>query len=155
MKGKPLFIDIAAELIEFIAGKEVLIHNAPFDLAFIDRELFAIGCRTRPSSISLPSKVTDTPCFLTFRGLFPGERCSPQALCDRFQIACAGDDRWHTALTDARKLAQLWTAISIPDDLVIALKEAKHVVGLLPARSIAESGIPTFSRFTHRPAETV
>jgi NAD-dependent deacetylase len=140
LKGKPLFIDIAAELIEFVAGAEVLIHNAPFDLAFLDRELCNSGIRT--PFAHLCSKVTDTLPY--FRALFPGERCALQALCDRFQIACAGDDRWHTALTHARKLGQLWAAISIPDDLVIALKEAKHVVVFTGAGVSAESGIPTF-----------
>ena len=107
LEGKPLFIDIAAELIEFVAGAEVLIHNAPFDLAFLDRELNNIGI---PSSFAhLCSKVTNT--LTRFRGRFPGERCSLQALCDRHRIALTDDDQWHTALTDARKLAQLWTTV--------------------------------------------
>ena len=107
LKGKPLFIDIAAELIEFVAGAEVLIHNAPFDLAFLDQELRYTGIRT--SFAHLCSKVTDT--LTRFRERFPGERCSLQALCDRHRIVLTGDDQCHAALADARILAQLWTTV--------------------------------------------
>ena len=107
LKGKPLFIDIAAELIEFVAGAEVLIHNAPFDLAFLDQELRYTGIRT--SFAHLCSKVTDT--LTRFRERFPGERCSLQALCDRHRIVLTENHQWHTALTDARILAQLWTTV--------------------------------------------
>jgi DNA polymerase-3 subunit epsilon len=107
LRGKPLFIDIAAELIEFVVGTEVLIHNAPFDLAFLDQELRNTGIRT--SFAHVCSKVTDT--LPSFRERFPGERCSLQALCDSNRIALGNDDHWHTALTDARKLVQLWTTV--------------------------------------------
>ncbi len=107
LRGKPLFIDIAAELIEFVVGAEVLIHNAPFDLAFLDQELWNTGIRTPFTHVC--SKVTDT--LPSFRERFPGERCSLQALCDNHRVAPGDDDQWHTALTDARKLAQLWTTV--------------------------------------------
>jgi DNA polymerase-3 subunit epsilon len=151
LKGKPLFIDIAAELIEFVAGAEVLIHNAPFDLAFLDRELCNSGIRTPFGHLC--SKVTDTLPY--FRGLFPGERCSLQALCDRFQIACAGGDRWHTALTDARKLAQLWTAISIPDRFGHCSQRSETCRGLYRRRSIRRKRHTHLSRLTHRPVGTI
>ena len=112
LRGKPLFVDIAAELIEFVAGTEVLIHNAPFDLAFLDQELQNTGIQT--SFVHLCSKVTDT--LPRFRQRFPGERCSLQALCERHQVALGDDDQWHTALTDARKLAQLWTCLLYTSD---------------------------------------
>ncbi len=107
LRDKPLFIDIAAELIEFVAGTEVLIHNAPFDLAFLDQELWNTGIRTSFAHTCL--KVTDT--LLRFRERFLGERCSLQALCDRNRIELDEDEQWHTALTDARKLALLWTTV--------------------------------------------
>ena len=107
LKGKPLFIDIAAELIEFVVGAEVLMHNAPFDLAFLDSELRRTGIRT--SFGHLCAKLTDT--LPAFRQRSPGQRCSLQALCERHQIALGADDQWHSALMDARMLAQLWTTV--------------------------------------------
>ena len=107
LRGKPLFIDIAAELIEFVVGAEVLIHNAPFDLAFLDQEYRNTGIQTL--FVHICAMVTDT--LPKFRERFPGEPCSLQALCDSHRIALGDDDQWHTALTDARKLAQLWTTV--------------------------------------------
>ena len=107
LKGKPLFIDTVAEFIEFVVGAEVLMHNVPFDLAFLDHELRCAGIQTM--FVDLCAKVTDT--LPVFRERFPGQRCSLQALCERHQIALDDDDQWHTALTDARKLAQLWITV--------------------------------------------
>ena len=107
LMGKPLFIDIAAELIAFVVGAEVLIHNAPFDLAFLDNELRRTGIST--PFVHLCAKLTDT--LPAFRHRFPGQRCALQALCERHQVSLGDDEQWHTALTDARKLAQLWTTV--------------------------------------------
>ncbi len=112
LKGKPLFIDIAAELIEFVVGAEVLIHNKPFDLAFLDSELRRTGIQT--PFVHHCAKLTDT--LPAFRRRFPGQRYSLQALCERHQVALSDDEQWHTALTDARKLAQLWTTVWEGDD---------------------------------------
>lgn len=107
LKGKPVFIDIAAELIAFVVGAEVLIHNAPFDLAFLDSELRRTGIPTPFGHFC--AKLTDT--LPAFRQRFPGQRCSLQALCEHHQVTLTDDDQWHTALTDARKLAQLWISV--------------------------------------------
>jgi DNA polymerase-3 subunit epsilon len=106
LRGKPLFSDIAAELIEFVTGAEVVIHNAPFDLAFLDRELQIAGIQSMFTDLC--AKLTDT--LPAFRKRFPGQRCSLQALCQRQQMDLGANDCWHTALTDARQLAQLWSS---------------------------------------------
>lgn len=67
LRGKPLFIDIAAELIEFVAGAEVVIHNAPFDLAFLNKELLWAGIPTPFENHC--AKVTDT--LPAFRAAIP------------------------------------------------------------------------------------
>ena len=105
LKGKWLFIDIAAELIAFISGAEVIIHNAPFDLAFLDHELRNAGIQT--PFVKLCAKVTDT--LPAFRNRYPGQRCSLQALCERMHVELDGDEIWHTAMTDAKCLARLWS----------------------------------------------
>lgn len=106
LKGKPLFVDIAADLIEFITGADVLIHNAPFDLAFLDHEFRNAGIRTQ--LVDLCAKVTDT--LPVFRSRFPGQRCSLKVLCERLKVELEDDEVWHTAMTDARCLARLWNA---------------------------------------------
>jgi DNA polymerase-3 subunit epsilon len=104
LKGKSLFIDIAAELIEFVVGAEVVIHNSPFDLAFLDHELRHAGIQT--PFANLCAKVTDT--LPAFRNRFPGQRCSLQALSERLHVELKADEEWHTAKTDAMCLARLW-----------------------------------------------
>jgi DNA polymerase-3 subunit epsilon len=110
LKGKPLFIDIAAELIEFVVGAEVIIHNAPFDLAFLDHELRHAGIQTL--FVNLCAMVTDT--LPVFRDSFPGQRCSLQAVSERFEVQLHAGEMWHTALADARCLARLWGVAEIP-----------------------------------------
>ena len=115
LRGKPLFIDVAADLIEFVTGAEVVIHNAPFDLAFLDKELLWSGIQT--PFAKLCAKVTDT--LPVFRAQLPGQPCSLQALCERYNVALQPGDRRHSALTDAKQLALLWSTTQ-PDQRIIA-----------------------------------
>ena len=106
LADQPLFIDLIPDLIEFVIHAEVLIHNAPFDLDFLNHELRLAGIPTRFSAIC--AQVTDT--LPIFRRCFPGQSCSLQVLCERLHIQLDADaDQWHTALTDAWQLARLWT----------------------------------------------
>lgn len=103
-----LFIDLIRCLIEFVIHAEVIIHNAPFDLDFLNHELRLAGIPTPFSSLC--AKVTDT--LSIFRQQFVGQSCSLQALCERQHIHLdVAGDQWHTALTDAQQLARLWNAL--------------------------------------------
>jgi len=92
LRGKPLFTDIAVELVDFVTGAEVVIHNAPFDLAFLDKELLWSGVQTPFDNLCV--KVTDT--LPAFRVRLPGQRCSLQALCERYNVALHPGDRRHS-----------------------------------------------------------
>ncbi len=107
---QPLFIDLIPDLIEFVIHAEVLIHNAPFDLGFLNHELRLAGIPTLFSAMC--ARVTDT--LPIFRQQFAGQPCSLQALCERqhIHLEVAGD-QWHTALTDAQQLARLWNALAL------------------------------------------
>jgi DNA polymerase-3 subunit epsilon len=94
------------ELIEFVDGAEVVIHNAAFDLGFLDNEFALLK---RPAFRGLASKITDT--LLDAREMFPGKRNSLDALCERFAISNQ-HRTLHGALLDAQLLAEVYVAMT-------------------------------------------
>jgi DNA polymerase III subunit epsilon len=106
LRGKPKFRDIADEFLEFSRGAEWVIHNAPFDVAFLDGELALAGF---PACTGVYSKLTDTLALAC--DMFPGKRNGLDALCERFGV----DHRHrtlHGALLDAELLAEVWLAMT-------------------------------------------
>ncbi|MEO8675683.1 MAG: DNA polymerase III subunit epsilon [Casimicrobiaceae bacterium] len=106
LKGKPKFGDIAAEFLEFARGAEWIIHNAPFDVAFLDVEF---GLAGHSASAATYGKLTDT--LALAREMFPGKRNGLDALCERFGIDNA-HRTLHGALLDAELLAEVWLAMT-------------------------------------------
>jgi DNA polymerase III subunit epsilon len=124
----PRFAEIADELFGFISGSELIIHNAPFDLAFIDMEL-ALLATTRlgasaasalPSGVRSVCAVLDT--LLLARERHPGQRNNLDALCKRYGIDNSHREL-HGALLDARILADVYLAMTGGQSL-LALDEA-------------------------------
>jgi DNA polymerase-3 subunit epsilon len=115
---KPKFGDIALQFLEYIGGAELIIHNAAFDIAFLDRELARMGLA--PISNCCPV-VTDT--LRLARELHPGKRNGLDALCDRYQIDNS-HRTLHGALLDAQLLADVYLAMTRgQDSLLIGLTE--------------------------------
>jgi DNA polymerase-3 subunit epsilon len=110
LKGQPKFADIAAEFVEFARGAQWVIHNAPFDIAFLDRELEIAGL---PTTAGIHGGVIDT--LARAREMFPGKRNSLDALCERFGISNA-HRTLHGALLDAELLAEAWLAMTRGQD---------------------------------------
>jgi DNA polymerase-3 subunit epsilon len=106
LKGKPRFREIAAELQEFARGAEWIIHNAPFDVGFLDAE-FRIA--EAPVSAETYSGLIDT--LALAREMFPGKRNSLDALCERFGIDNAHRSV-HGALLDAQLLCDVYLAMT-------------------------------------------
>jgi DNA polymerase-3 subunit epsilon len=106
LKGQRRFGDIAGELIEFARGAEWVIHNAPFDVAFLDDELARTGL---PMSVEIYGALTDT--LALARDAFPGKRNSLDALCERFGVSNA-QRTLHGALLDAQLLAEVYLAMT-------------------------------------------
>ena len=79
LADKPLFAAVVDELVEFLGGAEMVIHNAAFDVGFMDAEFTRLG---RPAFASIVSKVTDT--LSLAREMYPGKSNSLDALCRRF-----------------------------------------------------------------------
>jgi DNA polymerase III subunit epsilon len=121
LADKPRFADIADELLEFLEGAELLIHNAPFDVAFLNAELARIG---RPM-LDAVCTVADT--LAMAREIHPGKKNSLDALCERY---CVDHSRrtLHGALLDAQLLADVWLAMTRGQEtLDIALSGAPSV----------------------------
>ncbi len=133
LADKPPFERVADELLAFVAGAEVIIHNASFDVGFIDAELRRLG---RPLFRQQVAKVTDS--LLMAREMFPGKGNSLDALCRRLEVDNSGRDL-HGALIDADLLAQVYLAMTRgQDSLVIDSTEgaAAAAAGLHAAAAV-------------------
>ena len=103
---KPDFKTIAQDFIEYIRGAELLIHNAPFDVGFMDYEFCKLGLDIKTTDICL---VTDT--LQMARQMYPGKRNSLDALCDRLGIDNS-KRTLHGALLDAEILADVYLSMT-------------------------------------------
>lgn len=106
LADKPKFAEIADALLEFVAGAELIIHNAPFDVGFLDNELAL--CAREPLKTSCAG-ITDT--LRMARDLRPGKKNSLDALCGEFGIDNSGR-QLHGALLDAELLAEVYLAMT-------------------------------------------
>jgi DNA polymerase III subunit epsilon len=102
LRDKPKFADVHAELLDYLRGAEIIIHNAPFDLSFLDTELALVG---KPKFKSFVGRVVDS--LALAKELYPGKRNSLDALCDRLGVDNSGRTL-HGALLDAELLADVY-----------------------------------------------
>ncbi|MEL6300858.1 MAG: DNA polymerase III subunit epsilon [Pseudomonadota bacterium] len=103
LADQPRFPDVADEFLEFIVGAELVIHNAPFDVGFIEHELRRMGHKRQRLSDLCP--VLDS--LVLAREKHPGARNSLDALCKRYQVDNSGREL-HGALLDARLLGDVY-----------------------------------------------
>jgi len=107
LADKPLFAAVAEAFIEFVSGAELIIHNADFDVGFLDNEFHCAGLHsTRIASVCT---VIDT--LPMAREIHPGQRNSLDALCKRYGVDNSGRD-YHGALLDAQLLADVYLAMT-------------------------------------------
>jgi DNA polymerase-3 subunit epsilon len=106
LSDKPKFHEIAHELRDFIQGAQVIIHNAPFDLGFLNAEFTRMGL---PPFVQYCDGVIDT--LVQAKELHPGKRNSLDALCDRYDISNA-HRKLHGALLDSELLADVYLAMT-------------------------------------------
>lgn len=107
LSDKPRFADIVAEFLEFVSDAELIIHNAPFDVAFLDQELARIA--GAPRGIGSICRVTDS--LALARHKHPGQKNSLDALCRRYQVDNSAR-QLHGALLDAEILADVYLAMT-------------------------------------------
>lgn len=106
LSDKPKFAEIASELLDYVRGAEIIIHNAPFDLGFLDAEFERLGLSPFVEHVE---KVSDT--LVHAKEMHPGKRNSLDALCDRYGISNA-HRTLHGALLDAELLAEVYLAMT-------------------------------------------
>jgi DNA polymerase III subunit epsilon len=106
LADKPTFAAIAAEVQEFLAGADVVIHNAAFDIGFLDAEFSRLKL---PPMAQLAGRVTDS--LLMAREQFPGKANSLDALCKRLEVDNSGREL-HGALLDAGLLAEVYLRLT-------------------------------------------
>lgn len=105
LADKPKFADIAEQLWKYLEGAELIIHNASFDIGFLNAEFARLG-RGRVDQVC---KVTDT--LLMARQMHPGQKASLDALCKRYSVDNSGRNL-HGALLDAQLLAEVYLAMT-------------------------------------------
>lgn len=139
LSDKPKFHEIAEELREFVQGAEVIIHNAPFDLGFLNHEFTRIGL---PPFVEHCSGVIDT--LVHAKELHPGKRNSLDALCDRYEISNA-HRKLHGALLDSELLADVYLAMtrgqnSLTMDVEVESANAGDALEVVPLGEIIVVG---------------
>lgn len=109
LANEPRFEAVAFELLQFIDGAELVIHNAPFDTGFLDAELRRLPPPEGERLIAQRCRVLDT--LALARGLHPGQRNSLDALCKRYNVDNSRREL-HGALLDAQLLAEVYLAMT-------------------------------------------
>jgi DNA polymerase-3 subunit epsilon len=127
LSDKPKFGEIVDELLDFVRDAEVIIHNASFDLEFLDDELKRLA---RPPFAEHCARVTDS--LTLARELHPGKRNSLDALCERYGVSNR-HRTLHGALLDAGLLAEVYLAMTRgQDSLVIDLETGSEALDSAP-----------------------
>jgi DNA polymerase-3 subunit epsilon len=137
LRDKPKFAQVADELVEYLAGAEIIIHNAAFDVSFLDKELELAG---KPRVTSFVSLVTDT--LAMAKEQWPGKRNSLDALCDRLGVDNSGRTL-HGALLDAELLADVYINMTRGQDaLLIDVGATETLAGIATKVDLRQFTLP-------------
>src|SRR4030095_5005034 len=133
LKGKPKFRDLALQIVEFARDAEWIIHNAPFDVAFLDHEFQYCSL---PGCATMYGTLIDT--LAMARDAFPGKRNNLEALCERFGVSNA-HRTLHGALLDAQLLAEVYLAMTRgQESLTIDMGAAPALGAALANRALGQ-----------------
>jgi len=137
LADKPLFDSVAQELLDYLAGAEIIIHNAAFDIGFLDKELQRCG---RPRVAEQVVQVTDS--LLMAREMFPGKSNSLDALCKRLEVDNS-NRTLHGALLDAGLLAEVYISMTRGQgSLVIDEGETRDASGAVEHIDLSAFDLP-------------
>lgn len=140
LADKPLFAAVADDLVSYLAGAEVVIHNAAFDIGFLDMELRRLG---RPAFRSHIANVVDS--LLMAREMFPGKANSLDALCRRLEVDNT-NRTLHGALLDAGLLAEVYIRLTRgQNSLVIDSAEADAAAFAIEAIDFSVYTLPVIA----------
>jgi DNA polymerase III subunit epsilon len=137
LRDKPKFAQIADELLDYLRDAELIIHNAPFDISFLNKELERIG---HPPLKTFVGTVTDS--LVMAKEMFPGKRNGLDALCDRLGVDNSGRTL-HGALLDAELLADVYINMTRGQDaLLIDLESSGSARGEAEAIDLGRFELP-------------
>ena len=137
LKDKPKFKEIADELLAYLEGAELIIHNAPFDIGFLNKELELIA---RPALKKWVPSVIDS--LVLAKEMFPGKRNSLDALCDRLEVDNSGRT-FHGALLDAELLAEVYINLTRgQNSLVMDMESAPGPQSVVQAVDLRTFDLP-------------
>lgn len=139
--GQPRFADVFAELREFLAGAELIIHNAPFDVAFLDAEMSRLAGQGVVEKLMTRDLCSILDTLALARQLHPGQRNSLDALCKRYSIDNSHRDL-HGALLDADLLLEVYLAMTGGQG-ALTLDDTAHRTGVVSAMTKATRPVGT------------
>ncbi len=140
LRDKPKFAAVADELLDYLHGAEIIIHNAPFDVSFLSKELERMG---RAPFKAYVGSVTDT--LLMAKELFPGKRNSLDALCDRLEVDNSSRTL-HGALLDAELLADVYINLTRGQDaLLIDIGTSEQATGTMELMDLRGFDLPVLA----------
>jgi DNA polymerase-3 subunit epsilon len=144
LRDKPKFAALAGDVVEYLRGAEVIIHNAAFDVGFLNKELERVGL---PPLREFVGEVTDT--LAMAKSVYPGKRNSLDALCDRFGVD-RSNRTFHGAKLDAQLLADVYINLTRGQDaLLIDVATNEPTLGTLVAVDLRSFTLPVLLATEH------
>jgi len=140
LSDKPLFAEVADELLDFLAGADLVIHNAAFDVGFMNAELRRLG---KPPLAGVVARVTDS--LTMAREMFPGKSNSLDSLCKRLEVDNT-NRALHGALLDAGLLAEVYIRLTRgQNSLVIDAAVGNRGELQVPAIDLSSFNLPVLA----------
>ncbi len=144
LRDKPKFATLANDVVEYLRGAELIIHNAAFDVGFLNKELELAGL---PPLRTFVSEVTDT--LAMAKQVYPGKRKSLDALCDRFGVD-RSNRTFHGAKLDAQLLADVYINLTRGQDaLLIDVASNEPAIGTIVAVDLGSFTLPVLLAAEH------
>jgi DNA polymerase-3 subunit epsilon len=140
LRDKPKFAALANDVVEYLRGAELIIHNAAFDVGFLNKELERVGL---PPLREFVGEVTDT--LAMAKSVYPGKRNSLDALCDRFGVD-RSNRTFHGAKLDAQLLADVYINLTRGQDaLLIDVATHEPTIGVVVAVDLRSFMLPVLA----------
>lgn len=144
LRDKPKFAALANDVVEYLRGAELIIHNAAFDVGFLNKELELAGL---PQLREFVAEVTDT--LAMAKAVYPGKRNSLDALCDRFGVD-RSNRTFHGAKLDAQLLADVYINLTRGQDaLLIDVSTNEPTIGAVEAVDLRSFVLPVLMATEH------